>query len=180
MGENLDLEGRLATRSTMQWNDGPLGGFGPADGAPSRRRPPEGRFGPSHVNVAVQRNDPQSLFRWVSHAVRTRRQIPELGAGAWSVLSTSEDAVLAHRCEIDGSSFVAVHNLTDGERCAEVEVEECLALCEVLASPGTTVERAGQEQLVVRLPRFGHLWLRTDDPLSMCDAGQQQGRAESS
>lgn len=164
MGENLALEGRLATRSTMQWNDAPLGGFGPEDGVPSGRRPPDGRFGPSNVNVAAERNDPQSLYRWMSHAVRTRRQIPELGAGTWSVLSSSEDGVLAQLCASDGSCFVAVHNLTDVERGVEIGVGACSTLREVLSSPGTSVEGAGQEHLTVRLPRYGHLWLRTDDP----------------
>ncbi len=46
MGENLDLPGRLAVRTPMQWTDGRDGGF--SDAAPSRARRPlaEGGFGP--------------------------------------------------------------------------------------------------------------------------------------
>ena len=54
MGENLDVEGRLAVRTPMQWDDGPNGGF---SSAPKRRltRPqPTGLFGPG----AGQRRGP--------------------------------------------------------------------------------------------------------------------------
>ena len=164
MGENLELEGRLATRSTMQWSAGPGGGFGPPDGAPSRRRPPDGRYGPEHVNVASQRADPDSLLNWVAGAVRTRRQIPELGGGRWSVLTTDDDAVLAHCCEMDDTRFVAVHSFADDERHVTVDVEDADSLFEVLNAAGTKAEQQG-DRLVVDLPPHGYLWLQTDRPL---------------
>ncbi|MCO8126830.1 alpha-amylase family protein [Acidimicrobiia bacterium EGI L10123] len=164
MGENLDLEGRLATRSTMQWNDEPDGGFGPADGQPSRRRPPDGPYGPVEVNVASQRADPSSLLNWVAGAVRTRRQIPELGAGSWSVLDTGDEAVLAHCCQMDESCFVALHNLRGEQRSVEVEHAAAASLFEVLAAPDAHVDH-DDERLRVVLPRYGYLWLQTDRPL---------------
>lgn len=164
MGENLDLEGRLATRSTMQWSDRPGGGFGPADGEPSRRSAPDGPFGPEHVNVAAQRADPESLLNWVSGAVRTRRQIPELGAGSWEVLETDEDAVLAHCCRMDESCFVGVHSFAGHPLTVEVRADEAEELFEILCAPGVEVERR-DKSLVIDLPRYGHLWLQTDQPL---------------
>lgn len=164
MGENLDLEGRLATRSTMQWNDRPDGGFGPPDGEPSRRFPPDGRYGPGEVNVSSQRADPGSLLNWVAGAVRTRRQIPELGAGSWSVLDTGDDAVLGHCCEMEDSCFVALHNLAGERRSIELEHAAAESLFEVLTAPDAAVEH-DDERLRVDLPRYGYLWLQTDRPL---------------
>ena len=79
MGENLDIEGRMAVRSPMQWSPERNGGFSTA--APSRVRRPvvEGAFGPEHVNVADQRGDPDSLLEFVSLLIRRYRESPELG-----------------------------------------------------------------------------------------------------
>ena len=64
MGENLDVEGRLAVRTPMQWTSGRNGGF--SDAAPSRLPRPvvDGAFGPEHVNVADQRTTPTPC--WLS------------------------------------------------------------------------------------------------------------------
>jgi trehalose synthase len=164
MGENLGLEGRLAVRSTMQWSDRPDGGFGPSEGTPSRRCPPDGDYGPEQVNVASQRADPDSLLNWLSGAVRTRRQIPELGAGRWSVLTADDDAVLAHCCEMEESCFVAVHSFADDERRVTVEVDAAESLFVVLAANGATAEQR-RGQLIADLPAHGYLWLQTDQPL---------------
>lgn len=172
MGENLELEGRLATRSTMQWNSREDGGFGPRDGAPSRRRPPTGPFGPQEVNVADQRSDPDSLLNWVAGAIRTRRQIPELGAGTWTVLASGDPAVLAHCCSTDDSHFIAVHNLTDEQRSVELALADAGSMCRVLESQGSTVDISAGA-VTVDLPRYGTAWLQTADPLQ----GHSPGRS---
>src|SRR5690606_16585390 len=60
MGENLDVPGRLAVRTVMQWDGTRHGGF-----TTSRRkldRPsPDGAWGPERISVAAQRGDPDSL-----------------------------------------------------------------------------------------------------------------------
>ncbi len=164
MGENLELEGRISTRSTMQWNDGPTGGFGPPDGAPSRRRHPDGRYGPEHVNVADQRADPDSMLNWVTRAVHTRRQIPQLKSGTLHLPKTDDDGVLAHACCLGDSWFVAVHNLSDEERTARVEIDAAHELGTLLASDGAG-SSADDGALHVELPAYAHLWLQTGDPL---------------
>jgi glycosidase len=162
MGENLELEGRLSTRSTMQWNDLPDGGFGPHGGERSRRRPPDGVYGPEHVNVVEQRADEGSLLHWVSRAVRARRQILEIGAGSWSVVESDDDAVLAHRLHVDGTWFVAVHNLAEERRQVRIEVGRCDSLRTVLAADGADVGVDGGD-VDVDLPRYGHVWLQSRD-----------------
>ncbi|MFP5322614.1 MAG: alpha-amylase family protein [Acidimicrobiia bacterium] len=169
MGENLELPGRLAVRSTMQWTDAPDGGFGPSDGASCRRHPPSGEYSPEHVNVADQRADPGSLLNWLTGAIRIRRLIPELGDGDLEVLEVDDASVLAHCCQIDGTRFVAVHNLAGEERRACVGVDDAHDLHAVLRSPGLEAER-GDDELRLHVPRYGFLWLQTPNPL--------QGHAE--
>src|SRR5215213_7599109 len=61
MGENLEVDGRLAVRTPMQWTPQLNGGFSRAKPSKLRRPLATGAFGPQHVNVADQRSDPESL-----------------------------------------------------------------------------------------------------------------------
>ena len=111
MGENLDIEGRLAVRTPMQWDDGPNGGF---SAAPKRRltRPqPTGLFGPEHVNAAAQRQDPDSLWSFVRTLIRRYRQMPQIGWSRVEVLDHDVPAVLAHVCVHEDWRLLALHNL---------------------------------------------------------------------
>src|SRR5690606_8068873 len=60
MGENLELEGRRAVRTPMQWSSEPNGGFSSATRSRLVSAPPEGGYAPEHVNVVQQRHDPDS------------------------------------------------------------------------------------------------------------------------
>ena len=159
MGENLELEGRLATRSTMQWRPQPDGGFGPDGHEPCRRKPPSGRFGPEEVNVADQRSDEGSLLNWVARAIRMRLQVLEIGAGEWEVLETDDPAVLAHRCHVDGTSFVAVHNFAGEPKDVAVTVDA--GPLEVLLRSEDSDRTNTDTGCDVHLSRYGHLWLQT-------------------
>jgi maltose alpha-D-glucosyltransferase/alpha-amylase len=113
MADNPAIDGRYAVRPPMQWS--PDGGFSTTD---ALRRPlVEGEYGPERVNVAAQRRDPDSLLNWFERLIRRRRECPELGFGTFELLDAPE-TVLAHRCDWDGSTIVAVHEL--GGQSAEV------------------------------------------------------------
>jgi maltose alpha-D-glucosyltransferase/alpha-amylase len=121
MGENLGVEGRMSVRTPMQWSAERNGGFSTVEDPAALRRPPAGgRFGFEHVNVAAQRRDPDSLLNWFERLIRRRRECPELGFGTLEVLEAGAPSVLAHRCDWDGSTVVAVHELAG--RPAEVRL----------------------------------------------------------
>ncbi len=114
MAENMAIDGRYAVRPPMQWS--PDGGFSTTT---DLRRPlVEGEYGPERVNVAAQRRDPDSLLNWFERLIRRRRECPELGFGTLTLLETGAPSVLAHRCDWEGSTIVAVHEL--GGQSAEV------------------------------------------------------------
>jgi maltose alpha-D-glucosyltransferase/alpha-amylase len=114
MGENLEIEGRLSVRSPMQWSDEPHGGFSTTDDAQRLCRPvvDDERFGPDAVNVARQRREDGSLLNWFERLIRRRRECPEIGFGALEILDVDAPSVLAHRCDWDGSTIVALHELS--------------------------------------------------------------------
>jgi trehalose synthase len=121
MGENLEINGRLSVRGPMQWSADRHGGFSTTEDAKALHRPvAEGAFGPEHVNVAAQRRDADSLLNWFERLIRRRRECPEIGFGKLTVLETGARSVLAHRCDWEGSTIVAVHEL--GGEAVEVEL----------------------------------------------------------
>jgi trehalose synthase len=165
MGENLDIDGRLSVRTPMQWTDGPSAGFSTASRRRLRRPLPEGRFGPLAVNVSDQRRDPASLLSWMERVIRRRRETPELGWGAATVVRTNEPAVLAHRCDWEGSSVLAVHNL--GASPLEVVVDTgCAADAELvdLLDHGASSHQVDDGRLELTLDGYGYRWFRVQAP----------------
>jgi glycosidase len=147
MGEDLEAEGRMAVRTPMQWEPIRNGGF---SSAPSRRLiqrlVPDG-YGPEHVNVADQKRDPDSLWNFMRALVQTYREI------------------LAHRCHWEGSSLVAVHNLSSRPVTTQLHLEpddlvgeEPVWLEDLFAHEALETSPRGEVELA--LEGYGHRWLR--------------------
>lgn len=120
MGENLDVPGRSAVRTPMQWSEEPGAGFSTADEKQFPAPLVQGDFGPEKVNVASQRVDPDSLLNWFERLIRRRREVHELALGGIEVIHTDPLAVFAHRCDWEGETVVMVHNL--GAEPTDVDV----------------------------------------------------------
>lgn len=161
MGENLDIEGRLAVRTPMQWTPGRNGGFSTA--APSRLRRPVvgGSYAPEHVNVADQRADPDSLLNFIALLIRRYRESPELGWSDFRALEQPHRNVLAHEARWEDRRLVAVHNLSS-ERCSvPLEIPDCEPDCQLvdLLQEGVTpIDERGRAE--VALEGYGYRWLR--------------------
>jgi maltose alpha-D-glucosyltransferase/alpha-amylase len=114
MGDDLSSPGRDAVRTAMQWSSDSNAGFSTAS-AKSLTAPviAKGSYGYLKINVADQSSDSESLLAWMKRLIRLRRQCPEWGAGACSLVDTDEPAVFAHRAEWQGSMLLALHNLAD-------------------------------------------------------------------
>ncbi|HEX2397105.1 MAG TPA: alpha-glucosidase C-terminal domain-containing protein, partial [Solirubrobacteraceae bacterium] len=161
LGENLKVEGRLAVRVPMQWTAGRGGGFSPADPSTFPEPLAEGAFGPEHVNVRDQSRDPDSHLNWTEHVIRTRKECPEIGWGAWEVLDADDPAVLAIRYRWNRRTLLALHNhgekkVTAGLAADDLDAER---LEEVLGG-GEHGPRPGGG-LEISLPRYGYRWLRS-------------------
>jgi maltose alpha-D-glucosyltransferase/alpha-amylase len=159
LGDNQRVEGRGAVRVAMQWTGGPNAGF--TAGEPAVPLVTDSRFGPDRVNVASERRDPRSLLNWMERAIRTRKELPELGWGTWKVLDTDQPGVLAHRCDWHGQAVLVLHNL--GPKPVQVplelgdEVEAGRQLAELLADQHYEPAETGQS---LALAGFGYRWLR--------------------
>jgi glycosidase len=123
MGDDLDLPGRTAVRTPMQWSDEENAGFSTAD-PESLVRPvvSGGEYGYESVNVADQRGDPDSLLQWFSRLTRLRAECPEIGRGDCEILDADDPAVFAHRTTSDHGAAVAVHNLDEAATTATLDL----------------------------------------------------------
>ena len=161
MGENLEIPGRLSVRSPMQWTDQKNGGFSTATSSRLRRPVVEGPFGPDHVNVGAQREDPDSLLNFISLLIRRYRQSPELGWADLQVLDQPLRHVLAHECRWDDRRLVAVHNLGPDSCTVPLQLDECddtWHLVDLLQNGTTPIDEKGQVELT--LDGYGYRWLR--------------------
>ncbi|GIG55028.1 alpha-amylase family protein [Demequina activiva] len=166
MVENLEVPGRWSVRTPMQWEPGAGGGFTTADQDGAERAMPARPYGPDHISVADQREDPQSLMTYIARLAALRRETPHFGWGSIEWLACDEPSVLAHHAVVDGDSVVAVHHLGD----APVEVtlpvaglEPGTLLRDLLAEgPGMPepVEVAHDRTITLTLGRYGACWLR--------------------
>jgi trehalose synthase len=151
MSENLDINGRLSVRSPMQWSAGPHAGFSPApEGAGLCRPLPNDQ----PTNVSDQRRDHESLLNWMERLIRQRKECPEFGWGEVEVL-TSKGPILAHRCDWNGRTVVAAHNLSDSTASIQLPKEDHWS--NLIDLHGSEDCRPGDE---IRLGPYGYRWLR--------------------
>ena len=161
MGENLSLPDRLAVRTPMQWSAEANGGFSDAPASRLVRPLTEGRFGPKAVNVADQRRDPDSQLSFVSQLIRRRRETPELGWGTWELVESRAPSLFAHRCEWQGSTVIAAHNLGPSRATLTLDSQalgDCEAIDDLLGERPVEPRADGSLRLV--LPGYGYRWLR--------------------
>jgi len=161
MGEDLSLPERNSVRTPMQWSAEPNGGFSSAP--PEKCLRPvmsEGGFAYEHVNVASQRRDPGSLLNTIERLIRTRKECPEIGWGAWSFLDSGTPAVLAHYCEWRGQSILAIHNLSREPAIATLNLTQyqCDHLIDLLDDQDAPPVEEGCFE--TRLQGFGYRWYR--------------------
>jgi maltose alpha-D-glucosyltransferase/alpha-amylase len=163
MGEDLNLPERNAVRTPMQWSAEVNGGFSEAPHYKLIRTVIKGgEYGYERVNVTAQSRDPGSLLNKVRHILAARRAAPEFGWGEFSLVSTDNRQVMAHRCDWRGNSVLALHNLSN-EPCEagiELEGDTPKELTDVLSDQ----EYPALSPAVRRIPlrSYGYRWLRLD------------------
>jgi glycosidase len=115
LAEDLALEGRLASRVPMDWDE-----------------------------VVRQARRPDSLLSFVTRLVHARRMAPEFGWGASTLLENEPPSLFAHRCDWGDSAVVAVHNLSSEPVDATLEVGEGVTGADDLLEPVEHEARDGQ------------------------------------
>jgi glycosidase len=167
MAENLDVPGRLAVRTPMQWTAGDNGGFSRAQKRRLTRPLPDGLFGPERVNAADQRHDHQSFWWFMRNLIYTYRQQPEIGWSTAEVLEQPNPAVLAHVCrEKSGWAMVGLHNFGADSCIVPIQLKGVPAGCTVVDLLDGLIEHKldAEGRIDVGLDGYGYRWLRLRRP----------------
>lgn len=165
MGENIEIPGREAVRTPMQWSADRNGGF--SDAAPRRlvARPPADGYAPEHVNVAAQLRDRSSLLYFIRALTSCYRISPELGWGSLEVIDQPAASLLVHSLSADVGRVVALHNFAEvpvttsftvADEPEGTSLVDLLEASEVALGDGGTVE--------LEVPAYGYRWLRVSRP----------------
>ena len=111
--------------------------------------------------MADQKRDPDSLWTFMRTLIQTYRECPELGWGEFQVLEQPRREVLAHQCTWQGSSVVAVHNLSPQPVTTQLELETRASRSGSRTCSPTRRSRPGRRGAVeLALEGYGHRWLR--------------------
>ncbi|GAA5207065.1 alpha-amylase family protein [Microbacterium kyungheense] len=165
MGENIEVPGRSAVRTPMQWTADRNGGFSVAPPSRLVAQPPGDGYAPEHVNVAAQIEDRGSLLHFFRDLVSRYRISPELGWGEFEVIDQPTTAVLVHSLRADIGRMVAIHNF-DGVpatiRFALDDEPEGACLVDLLGSERIALDERGRVEIEV--PAYGYRWLRVSRP----------------
>jgi maltose alpha-D-glucosyltransferase / alpha-amylase len=160
MGDNLALPERNCARTPMQWSTESQAGFTKND-HPVLPVISDGPYGFQHVNVADQRRDPNSLLNWMERIIRMRKEVPEIGWGDFSFISTGTPAVLVMRYTWRNNSVLCVHNLSDEPReirfSIQAEEEQCI-LANLLSNDHSHPDPVGRHSML--LEPYGYRWFR--------------------
>ncbi|HSF75231.1 MAG TPA: alpha-amylase family protein [Microcoleus sp.] len=161
MGDDLSLEGRDSVRTVMQWSDAANGGFSTAaTDALARPAIANGEYGYKQVNVVAAQRDPASLINWMQRAISIRKQCPELGRGKWHILETDSPSVLAHCCDWQGRTVIAVHNLADKPCTAMLKSHEYTPLFDLFGD--RLYESIDADSPSIPLEAYGYRWFRVN------------------
>jgi trehalose synthase len=160
MGEDLEAEGRMAVRTPMQWSPGRNGGFSTAPPRRLIQRPVPEPYGAEHVNVSDQKRDPDSLWTFMRALIQTYRDCPELGWGDFLVLKQPHRQVLAHQCTWQGSSTVALHNLSPQPVTTALDLESDAPIWLDDLFSHQSIETGPRGRVELALDGYGHRWLR--------------------
>ena len=101
-------------RTPMQWDAGPNAGF--SAGSPWLHVNPNHR----EINVAAQRDDPDSVLAFFRRLVELRHRVPAAAHGRFRLLLPDDEAVWAFTRTLDDTELVVAANFSRQQRSVEL------------------------------------------------------------
>jgi len=164
MGDDLKLPERDCARTPMQWSNEPHGGFTKSD-KPHIPVISSGPYGFEHINAAIQRRHPDSQLNWTERIIRMRKEVPGVGWGNFTVISSRDPAVLVMRYDWRNNWVLFVHNLDAKPREVTFSVglekehaEQGRLLVNLLGEEHSRADKNGKHRLVIEA--YGFRWFR--------------------
>ncbi len=161
MGDNIWLEDRDGVRTPMQWDDTANAGFSQAD--PSALSDPvivDDVYGYRRVNVAAQRDAPDSLLNRMREMMAVRKTSPAFGRGELQLLAPSGVTVLAYLRTSGDEAILIANNLSAASQAVDLDLAAFAGARPVDMFTGQTLAAITDAAYRLELPRYGYSWLR--------------------
>ena len=162
MGDDIWLPDRNGVRTPMQWDSGLNAGFSSAP--PDRLYVPvlsADPYSPVTVNVADQRERPDSIFCRIRNMIAVRKSHPAFGRGEFTWISSGSNAVAAYLRSTQDERILIVNNLSGDSQTILLTfpemVQDPVDLITGIHYPQAKVERLS---LPLSLEPYQYLWLK--------------------
>ncbi len=162
--DDLSLPERDCARTAMQWSSQPYGGFSASKNVVVPIVD-EDEHGFRQCNVADQRRDPNSLLNWAERRIRARKELPEIGWGACTILETDAPSVLALRYVWRNTALVTLHNFAERSRDSPLRRRQrrtAAILCDLFDEDHSRAGASGKHE--INLGPYMHKWYRVGGP----------------
>jgi maltose alpha-D-glucosyltransferase/alpha-amylase len=156
MGDNIWLPDRNGVRTPMQWDNELNAGFSesPVQAIYTSIIDDE-TYGPTKVNVADQREKPDSLFNTIQHMIEVRKQHRVFGWGEFNWIDVNTKTVAAYTRSYKDEKLYILNNLSRTDQLVILE-EEPRGYTDLLTgkyvSPGE-----------IRLRPYQYFWLKPNE-----------------
>lgn len=161
MGDDIWLPDRDGVRTPMQWDTSKNAGFSNAD--PDDLYAPvidEGAFSYQKVNVAAQKDDPDSLFSALKQLIAIRKAHEILSLGDYTFLAKDHTEFLVVHRHHQGEHVICILNLTEQERDLSLDLQAFQGSQVVDLLGKADFESITDDPYTVRITPFGFHWLQ--------------------
>lgn len=160
MGDNFYLSDRYGVRTPMQWDSSINSGF--SDCNPQRLYLPlitDQEYHYTYLNVRNQKENKNSLLKWMSRIIALRQQHEVFGCGTLRFIESTNNHVLVFLREYNNERILVVANLSKSSQYVEIQLEEFANITPIdlfSSSPFNSISEGGYG---LTLGRYGYYWL---------------------
>jgi maltose alpha-D-glucosyltransferase/alpha-amylase len=161
MGDDIWLDDRDGVRTPMQWGDGENAGF--SDAPPDALYTPvidEAPFDYQAVNVAAQREAPDSLLNRMRELIRVRKEYTAFGRGKLRILDAEPVAVLAYLRSTVSETLLVVNNLSAEEQLVSLPLGDYAGVVPVDLLSEKALASVTEAPYTLTLAPYAYRWLR--------------------
>lgn len=161
MGDNIWLPDRDGVRTPMQWQAGENAGFSTA--TPDRLYAPviaESPYGPEQVNVASQRDEPDSLLNVIKKMIAAYKAHKALSWGQFEWLPCDTLAVMAYLRRYQDETLLIVNNLSGSPQPTRLRLPEGTGAIPTEVFSGDPFPALEDGYLSITLQPYQYFWLK--------------------
>ena len=161
MGDNIWLDDRDGLRTPMQWNADPNAGFSTA--AAEELTDPvieDEIYGYQKINVAAQRDNPDSWLNRMRELLSIRQEHPVFGRGELRLLSLQPHTVLSYLRITAEETVLVLNNLSPEPQKLFAELQEYAGKRPINLLTGESYPIITAAPYKLELQGYGYCWLK--------------------